>query len=279
MDNFIKVMVFNFVLLVSYAGFSNFAIPKIIPEAPPKEAVISGDMTMDDFIALGSKIFLGKGTCTLCHKKVGGRAPLLNVPGGVGARAPKRIKEDRYKGKATSGEGYIRESMMEPSAYVVKGFGKRGTNDTVSPMPVINKGSIGLNDAEITAVISYLQSISGVEVTTSVPSGDVPIAEEEAPAIASAATAEEAITKHGCGTCHLVLAEEGEVGPPLKNVGSIAGTRVEGLSAEDYIRQSIMTPNAFIVPDFEPDMMPPDFIEKMTVKELEMIIAFLVESK
>ncbi|MBI5185329.1 MAG: c-type cytochrome [Nitrospinae bacterium] len=279
MVNFLKIIVFSLVLMFCYSGFANYAIPVMIPEPPPKEAVISGEMSMEDFIALGGSIFNGKGTCTLCHNPVGGRAPLLE---GVGARAAERIKDARYKGKATNGGEYIHESMVNPSAFVVSGFGKPGTNDTVSPMPDISKGSIGLNEGELNAVIAYLQSSSGVEVTVSIPKGGEAAASKgkEAPAaLSSAATAEEAIKKHGCGMCHKVLAEEGEMGPSLKEIGKVAQSRVKGMSADDYIRKSILKPNDFVAPGFDPDMMPGDFGEKMTAKELEMIVSFLKESK
>lgn len=278
MVNFLKIIVFSLVLMFCYSGFANYAIPVMIPEPPPKEAVISGEMSMEDFIALGSSIFNGKGTCTLCHNPVGGRAPLLE---GVGARAAERIKDARYKGKAANGGEYIHESMVDPSAFVVTGFGKPGTNDTVSPMPDISKGSIGLNEGELNAVIAYLQSSSGVEVTVTIPKGGEAAAKgKEAPAApSSAATAEEAIKKHGCGMCHKVLGEEGEMGPPLKEMGKVAQSRIKGISAEDYIRNSILKPNDFVAPGFDPDMMPGDFGEKMTAKELEMIVSFLKESK
>jgi cytochrome c2 len=279
MVNFLKIIVFSLMLMFGYSGFANYAIPVIIPEPPPKEAVISGEMSMEDFIALGSTIFHGKGTCTLCHSPVGGRAPVLD---GVGARAANRIKDARYKGKATNGGEYIHESMVEPSAFVVEGFGKPGTNDTVSPMPQINKGSIGLNEGEINAVISYLQSSSGVEVTVSIPKGGEAVAPkggEAPPAPSSAVTAEEAIKKHGCGMCHKVLDEEGEMGPSLLDVGKVANARIKGLTSAEYIRNSILHPNDFVVQGFDPDMMPGDFGEKMTAKELEMIVSFLKGSK
>ena len=45
----------------------------------------------------------------------------------------------------------------DPSAFVVAGFGKKGTNDSESPMPNIAAGSVGLSEAELKAVVAYLQ--------------------------------------------------------------------------------------------------------------------------
>ena len=286
MKVFIRIMIFSVLISMAYWGFSNYGIPQVIPELPPVEEQISGSMTMDQYIALGGKIFNGKGTCTLCHNPVGGRAPLLVESGKdgapIGARAADRLKDPRYKGKAKSAEEYIHESMVEPSTFVVAGFGKTGTNDTVSPMPNVNKGSIGLNEAEIGAVISYLQKSAGVQVTVKLPTGAAPVA--AAPAAAepqSAKTPEEAFGKHGCTTCHKIpgIEEAGDVGPDLTGLASRGGKTVKGLSAEQYIMQSINTPDAYTVKGFEPGTMPADLGEKMTVKELEMIIKYLLEKK
>ena len=53
-----------------------------------------------------------------------------------------------------------------------------------------------------------------------------------------------------CGICHTVesAGTTGTIGPALSLIGDIAGTRTS-LSAEEYIRQSIEDPGAFIAPD------------------------------
>ena len=64
-----------------------------------------------------------------------------------------------------SAEEFLYDSLVEPSAFVVAGFGVAGTNDTISPMPGAKESAIGLSETEIKAVIAYLQQLSGVEVT------------------------------------------------------------------------------------------------------------------
>jgi mono/diheme cytochrome c family protein len=58
----------------------------------------------------------------------------------------------------------------------------------------------------------------------------------------------------GCATCHVGpdTSPIGEVGPSLVDVSSWAGERVEGLSAEDYVEQSMRDPAAFISPAYRP---------------------------
>jgi len=172
MKDFLKVIVFSLIVISGFAGFANFGIPRIKPALPPVEEKLDlGAMTMPQFIAIGDKIFNGKGTCTLCHNERG-RAP--NLPKlNIADETKKALADPRYKGKATDVESYVHESMVEPSAYVVAGFGKSGSNDTKSPMPVISGGSIGLSEVEIKSVIAYLQDLSGVEVTVEIPT-DVP---------------------------------------------------------------------------------------------------------
>ena len=274
MQELIKILGVSLLVMLGFTGYARFGIPLIIPEPPPVEEKLTGEITMDQYIALGEKIFHGKGTCTLCHNPVGGRAPLLDQAGSI---ALERIKDERYKGKAKTGEEYLHESMVDPSAYVVAGFGKPGTNDTVSPMPDVSKGAIGLSDVEIGAVIAYLQSSAGVDVTVALPSGEAATAgaEEEAPAeIKVAETAEEAFVKFECVMCHAgpKIEEGGDVGPNLSGLAETAGQRKEGLSAEQFVAESIINPNAVIAEGFDPDTMPGDYASRITVAELNLMV-------
>jgi len=271
----IKILLFSLAIMLSFVGFATYGVPLVVPAPPPVEEKLSGDITIEQYIALGDKIFNGKGTCTLCHSPVGGRAPLL---GSTGAVAAERLKDERYKGKATTPEEYLHESMVEPSAFVVSGFGKTGSNDTISPMPNVSKGSIGLSDVEIGAVIAYMQSIAGVEVTVALPTGDAAAASDEAPAeIKIAASAQEAYAKFGCAMCHVIAGQEesGDVGPDLTKFKDAAGTRKPGMSAEMFAMEAIVDPGADIAEGFE-EGMPDDFGDQMTVTELNMIVNHLL---
>jgi len=71
MRNLLKVILFSLLTIGFFAGFANFGIPRIEPAAPPTEEVVDlSTMTMDSFIALGDRVFNGKGTCMLCHTEV-----------------------------------------------------------------------------------------------------------------------------------------------------------------------------------------------------------------
>lgn len=162
-NNFIRVALFGLGLVFAYALFSNVYIPTSAPERQVQET--SGDissLTGGELAALGAQVYAGKGSCALCHDAVGGRAPALDS---IAVTAAERVAEGSYKGKASDAAGYIYESMTDPSAYVVAGYGVAGSNDTVSPMPDVLRGQIELTEAEVMAVIAYLQQRSGVEVT------------------------------------------------------------------------------------------------------------------
>jgi mono/diheme cytochrome c family protein len=162
--------------------------------------------------------------------------------------------------------------LTKPSAFVVAGFGKSGTNDTESPMPDVTGGGIGLNEAELAAVIAYLQDSGGAEVTVAIPAMEAPSA--EAPAAAEAAplkTPEEVITKYTCGACHKVAGQEGALGPDLTKIGAKKN--------KEYLRQAILDPEAVIAKGFTGGMMPPTYGEQLKAKELEMLVNYLAGLK
>ena len=84
----------------------------------------------------------------------------------------------------------------------------------------------------------------------------------------------------GCASCH-----EGSlfnlfrpVGPPLNEAGLVGRKRVSGMSAEDYLRQSITDPGAYLVPGY-PDSMPRGIAGELSPEELAALVAYLASLK
>ena len=83
----------------------------------------------------------------------------------------------------------------------------------------------------------------------------------------------------GCVTCHSLTPDTVVVGPSLAGVATRAETRIDGTSAEDYIRQSILEPNAYIVEGFQPDVMVQVWAETLTPEQVDNVTAYLLTLK
>lgn len=79
------------------------------------------------------------------------------------------------------------------------------------------------------------------------------------------------LVRKRCGTCHSVDASASRC-PPLHNIGKIGAERIAGMSAEAYILQSILEPNAFRV---DPTVHMPAMADTLTDSEIREIVYFL----
>jgi len=83
-------------------------------------------------------------------------------------------------------------------------------------------------------------------------------------------------TGAGCRICHSLQPGVKLVGPSLAGVGAAAATRVPGLSAEAYIRQSLTAPDAHIVDGYRAGQMPPDYLKRLSAAQVEDLVAYLL---
>lgn len=85
-------------------------------------------------------------------------------------------------------------------------------------------------------------------------------------------------TQFGCNTCHQLFDAGSQAmgqGPSLNGIGTRAATREGYASPEDYIRTSIINPNAFVAEGYPSGLMPQNFAQQMTPEELERIVKYL----
>ncbi|HET9865436.1 MAG TPA: cytochrome c [Steroidobacteraceae bacterium] len=120
---------------------------------PPGARPVSGD---EDPIALGQALFRSVApACNACHSV----APGVNLAGptlaGVGSRAQQRIGAADYHGAASDAAGYIRESILTPSAYVVPG--PMYSADGTSFMP--NTYHESLSSEQVDQLVAFLESL------------------------------------------------------------------------------------------------------------------------
>jgi cytochrome c oxidase subunit II len=87
-----------------------------------------------------------------------------------------------------------------------------------------------------------------------------------------AAAGKKVFADTGCGSCHTFApaGASGMIGPNLDEV-------LKGKSA-DFIKESIVNPNAEIAPGFQPDVMPPGYGSQLTSKQIADLVAFLQQA-
>ncbi|NPA26892.1 MAG: cytochrome c [Chloroflexi bacterium] len=81
----------------------------------------------------------------------------------------------------------------------------------------------------------------------------------------------------GCVTCHSLEPGVQLVGPSLAGIATTAAERVPGMSAEEYIRQSILEPNAYVVEGFPEGLMPA--YTDLSPEQVDALVAFLMTLK
>ncbi|MEG3582087.1 MAG: cytochrome c oxidase subunit II [Chloroflexota bacterium] len=138
---------------------------------------------------------------------------------------------------------------------------------------VYKEGSAKLKEHEVEAIADYLLSqkpenwgmLSGKGVDT-----------EEKEEIAWNTPEEHGkylFINQGCSGCHSLTDEE-IVGPGMQGILGRAATRVSGLTAEEYIYNSIVSPNEYLVEGYPENVMPQAF-ENLSEEELNALISYL----
>jgi nitric oxide reductase subunit C len=83
----------------------------------------------------------------------------------------------------------------------------------------------------------------------------------------------------GCATCHSLLEGVVIVGPSMAGISSRAGSTVSGQSAENYLKDSILNPDAYVVESFPPGTMPASLADELTNEQVDQLIAYLLTLK
>ncbi len=148
----LAVVVIGLNLFFAYIGV--YFLPQS-ESHPPKVLKIEAGISQEELITLGETIVFGKGQCMVCHPmkaETGMRAPAIATIG--------KSIEDEAKERNMKPEDYAFESLVNPGAYVEKGF------DNI--MPPVHKPPTSLTEGELIAVTAFLQSKGG-KVTVSYP--------------------------------------------------------------------------------------------------------------
>lgn len=147
--DFLRVTVFVIVILGAFYYMAS-SIPQQSSLPPVKENLDPSQIkTKSDLVFIGKKLFFGKGQCALCH----------TIGPSHGARAPNL---EGIGGKLT--REFIYESLTEPDKYIFLDFESSPPKPFPAQMPRINKPPVDLSDAELLAVMAFVQQLGG-EVT------------------------------------------------------------------------------------------------------------------
>jgi mono/diheme cytochrome c family protein len=260
----LKVVAIVLGTLALYTLIAN-KIPQVQSEVP-QTLTLGANVTPEQLVAAGEKVFNGIGGCTTCHG-LGTRAPNLLTDekgtGPIGARCGKR-----EAGKSC--KQYLYESLDNPTAYVVAGY---------QPiMPVMTKQ---LSAQQAWAVIAFLESQGG---TVDVSASDIPAASTTSPTsptstaggggLAGGATDPKAIIPAaGCLACHKLDGQGQVIAPDLTHVGSRRDA--------ESIRKKILDPASSIAKGYEKlaGIMPKTFGTMMSAAQLEALAQYLAAHK
>ena len=246
-------------------------IPQVQSEVP-QTLTLGANVTPEQLVAAGEKVFNGIGGCTTCHG-LGTRAPNLLTDekgtGPIGARCGKR-----EAGKSC--KQYLYESLDNPTAFVAPGY---------QPiMPVMTKQ---LSPPQVWSVIAFLESQGG---TVDVPASDIPATSTTSTpstpsttstgngaggaAFAGGSTDPKAIIQAaGCLACHKLDGQGQVIAPDLTHVGSRRDA--------ESIRKKILDPASSIAKGYEKlaGIMPKSFGTMMNAAQLEALVQYLAAHK
>ena len=235
-----KLLSFSLMVIWFYAFAAS-----VVPETSTAKVDLSSiERTPEAFVEAGEAIFKGKGKCLTCHtldpSAPKGRCPDLTT---IGARAGTRKS-------GTAGKDYLIESLYEPTAFLVTGYGKI--------MPPVWKPPISLSNLEIEVAIAFLQAQGGeVDLTPFQPPVDTSSAAAQVEALPPILAGDPDRGKQTfvsgvkCIACHEVAGIETPTGQTLDEgvevVTAPALTDIAALNSLRYIEESILKPNAEIV--------------------------------
>jgi cytochrome c oxidase subunit 2 len=90
---------------------------------------------------------------------------------------------------------------------------------------------------------------------------------------------ESIFTSAGCGSCHAFepAGTDAQVGPSLDELSAAAETA--GVGLEEYVRQSIVDPDARLAEGFQGGVMPKTYDRSLTDEQLDALVQYLVEGQ
>lgn len=109
------------------------------------------------------------------------------------------------------------------------------------------------------------------------PTATAPVTPTATEVLDPAALGESLAARNGCLACHSVDGSA-STGPTWQGLWGTEETMTDGSTVEvdeDYLRESIVAPNAKIVKGFPADVMPQDYGEKLAHADIQAMIEYI----
>ncbi len=99
-------------------------------------------------------------------------------------------------------------------------------------------------------------------------------------AAAPTAAGKAIFTSAGCAACHTFKAAgaTGKIGPDLDTAPAIDAKK-DNMALAAFVRESIVSPNAFIAPGFTKGLMPQTFATTLSKAKIDTLVSFIVGGK
>jgi mono/diheme cytochrome c family protein len=213
----------------------------------------------------GATLF--QGNCDRCHgvqgQGIAGVAPALSDYNFF----TNRLKEVGYSGSLRA---YIASTIA--SGRPVK------TANWPEAMPTWGAAYGGpLRDDQIQDLTNYILNWQAAAIAAGPPPTPAPVSDDPVERGQFAF-----VGNGGCGGCHTIQGLEGaigQVGPELTHIAAHTD-HMGGMTAEEYIRESILNPAAFLVTTCPlgpcADVMPKDLGTRLTQQEIDDLVTFLL---
>jgi mono/diheme cytochrome c family protein len=172
------------------------------------------------------------------------RAITARSEGGGGARKPIRIGPTAEP-FVIAGVGFVALFAISSAVLAAQPRIVQGNEETERPAVV------GLpKEGDLTQIVSEL------------PPGD-------------AASGSKLYVSSGCSGCHSLEKDKRLVGPSFYNVWDVAKTRVPDLGPKEYLYESIVNPNKYIVDGYQANIMNQTFSTQLNPQQMADILAWL----
>ena len=193
----------------------------------------------------GKRLFTGEGKCGSCH--------ILARAGTGGTLGPNLDQAFLASRRAGFGEQTVEEITL--------GQIDEPLNNSIMPEDLV----VGQDARDVAAYVAQAAGRPGEDPGGTVPGDPLARPGQEGKRIFNAA---------GCASCH-ALSDAGSsaaVGPSLDDAARGSGG---GLPPREWLRQSIVDPNAILAAGFPPNLMP-DYGRRLNPRQVEALVDYLM---